>query len=350
MSGDVTRSGDNLTAIRLFAAVLVMFGHAYPLTGGSAPGYLGSAISTLAVKVFFVISGYLITASWCRDPNLPRYIYRRALRIFPALIVLCLVTVFALGPLLTDLTVTEYFSASRLFSYFENILLKPNYALPGVFVENIYPNAVNGSLWTLPVEFAMYLLVPLVLFGVWRRYLAIIVAAFLSVGSLYLTRIAIPESPFVVWGTNWVNALEMAPYFFWGAAYRLWARPEWFNVQVLVFAIVALPLLATNWAMAELVSLILVPYATFALGFAKPPFCARMEALGDASYGVYLYGFLVQQIVANAFPAAGLPIVNFLISLPFVLLAGFASWYLIEKPALARKPRSFAGNHGSVPS
>lgn len=64
---------DNFAAIRIVAAVLVIFGHAFPLTGTVGPGYLGNPVSTLAVKVFFVISGYLISGSWLRDPNALRY-------------------------------------------------------------------------------------------------------------------------------------------------------------------------------------------------------------------------------------------------------------------------------------
>ncbi|RTL88442.1 acyltransferase [Ancylobacter aquaticus] len=338
MTAQSARSGDNLTAIRLLAAVLVMYGHAHPLTGGTPSGYLGSAISTLAVKIFFVISGYLITYSWYRDPNVLRYVQRRALRIFLALIVLCLLTVFVAGPLLTNLTLGEYFGSYRTYEYFDNIVLNPNYSLPGVFADNIYKNAVNGSLWTLPVEFAMYLLVPVVVIGAFGRHFVVIAAIALSVLSVYFTRIHIPDQAPVFWGTNWVNALEMAPYFFWGAAYRLWARPHWFNLQILVPAMVALPLLATDWPTSEVVALLLIPYATLAIGFASPPLFAGADRLGDASYGVYLYGFLVQQAVAHIVPAAGHPMVNFAISLPVTLILGFASWYLIERPALAMKP------------
>lgn len=134
-----------------------MFGHLFPLTGGHGPGYLGSPISTLAVKVFFVISGYLISESWVRDPNVVRYLLRRSLRIFPALIILCLVTVILVVPTLTALPVSAYFAQSDTWSYFWNVGLLPNYSLPGVFANNVYPNAVNGSLWTLPVEFLMHL-------------------------------------------------------------------------------------------------------------------------------------------------------------------------------------------------
>src|SRR5947208_1034364 len=89
---------NNFEQLRLFAAVLVVYGHSYALTGAQAPGFAANSVSTLGVKIFFCISGYLVAQSWIRDPSLPRYLTRRALRIFPALAVVVLVSTFLLGP------------------------------------------------------------------------------------------------------------------------------------------------------------------------------------------------------------------------------------------------------------
>ena len=334
------RDGDNFAAIRIAAAILVVFGHSFPLTGGHGPSYLGSAVSTLAVKVFFVISGYLISNSWSRDPHFGRYLVRRILRIFPALIVLCFLTVFLAGPVLTTLSVREYFSSEATWRYFSNLLLLPNYSLPGVFDQNIYVGAVNGSLWTLPVEFSMYLLTPAVLFFQRVRCLTFMVAVIFSVASVWLTRVNIPQSATVIWGTNAINALEMAPYFFWGVVYRQWVRPERLSLQLAVFLMLFLPLLASDWPSSEAVALIVVPYVTLALGHASPPVFSWVEKGGDFSYGAYLYGFLFQQVIANYFPTPGNNWANFLMSVPPVLLFGALSWWLIEKPALMFKPSS----------
>src|ERR1700752_3329146 len=71
--------------LRLIGALLVLYGHAFPLAGQPAPGFLGNHIQTVGVKIFFVISGYLITKSWLNDPSLPRFAKKRFLRIFPGL-------------------------------------------------------------------------------------------------------------------------------------------------------------------------------------------------------------------------------------------------------------------------
>ena len=332
--------GDNFVAIRLVAAVLVMFGHSFPLTGGHGPGYLGSPVSTCAVKVFFVISGYLISASWLRDPHLGRYLLRRALRIFPALIVLCILTVFVAGPILSGLAPGEYFRSEAAWRYFFNLLLYPVYTLPGVFQDNIYPDAVNGSLWTLPVEFAMYLIAPLVLILPGRKIMSLLAAIALSAASIWFARISIPDRPAVLWGTNLVDALEMAPYFFWGAVYRIWIQPIRLSLQLGCVMLVLMPILATDWARSEIVALVLIPYLTLALGHAVPPVFAWMERWGDCSYGTYLYGFLVQQIVAYYYPTVGSNLPNFLLSVVPALLLGMLSWRIVERPALRLKPSS----------
>jgi peptidoglycan/LPS O-acetylase OafA/YrhL len=63
----------------------VIYGHAFPLVGAQSPAFIGNSIQILGVNIFFVISGYLITKGWLRDPNVTRYTIRRALRIMPAL-------------------------------------------------------------------------------------------------------------------------------------------------------------------------------------------------------------------------------------------------------------------------
>lgn len=334
------RRQDNFAAIRLIAAILVLYGHSFPLTGGIGPSYLGNAVSTISVKVFFVISGYLISESWIRDPHLPRFLMRRALRIFPALIVLCFFTVFFVGPALGTLTPGAYFSTSGTWRYFENIVLLPRYDLPGLFADNVYPNAVNGSLWTLPVEFSMYLLTPVVLLLPSSRHHVWVAAIALSVASVWFARWNIPEHPTVFWGTNLVNAVEMAPYFVWGMVFRLWFRPKHFNLQIALAMMLLLPLLATDWPRSEIISLIVIPYCTLAIGHATPPRFAWAEKFGDFSYGTYLYGFLFQQIVANYLANSGNHWANFLFALVPTLIFGLASWKLIEQPALKIKPKT----------
>ena len=115
---------NNFDAVRLIAAAAVIYGHAHPLTGTVDVGFMGNAVQSFAVKVFFVISGFLIATSWIADPNVPRYLEKRALRIFPALVVVVVLCAFVLGPVVTTLPLTQYFANGRTRAYLWNILLR----------------------------------------------------------------------------------------------------------------------------------------------------------------------------------------------------------------------------------
>lgn len=123
------------------------------------------SLANIGVGIFFVISGYLITKSWERGPQAFNYLKKRALRIFPGLIVVVFLTVFLLGPFVTTLSLNNYFSNPQTWSYLLTILIFPLYyggsyfALPGVFENNPFPNVVNGSLWFLPHMLLLYIVV-----------------------------------------------------------------------------------------------------------------------------------------------------------------------------------------------
>ncbi len=329
---------DNFMALRFAAAVLVIYGHAYPLTGMTAPGLLGNSVHTLAVKVFFVISGYFIAQSWLNDPDFGRYVRRRALRIFPGLWVVVLLSALLVGPILTSLPLDAYFGNMGTVKYLENLFLRPNFFLPGVFENTIYPVAVNGSLWTLPIEFFMYLTLPTLLAFRFRRFLMVGALLGTAAMSVYFTRIEIPEQPLVFWSTSAVSAIEMAPYFLFGSCYRLCAPKEFFNLQVAVVMMFIAPFFGGNWPASEVVTLVVLPYTVLAVGFAKQPVFADFARFGDVSYGIYLYGFLVQQIVSQMIGTDGAPTMNFVISTLVTVPLGFLSWHLVERKALQWKP------------
>jgi hypothetical protein len=119
--------------LRLLGAILVIYGHSYVLFGRPVPTFAANTVSTLGVKIFFCISGYLVAVSWLRDPHLLRFLARRSLRIFPALIVVTLLTTFVLGPALTKMPLSRYFSEVGTYAYLNNIRLYITYFLPGVF-------------------------------------------------------------------------------------------------------------------------------------------------------------------------------------------------------------------------
>lgn len=156
-----SRPPNNFDAVRILSAIAVLVGHAFVLTGnGPAPTLFAIPLHTIAVAVFFSISGYLIAGSWERVPVWDRFLWHRCLRIFPGLIALVLVTVFIVGPLISSLSILEYFANSETYKYLQSASTLATYSLPGVFGSEIHAvSAVNGSLWTLGVELICYFFV-----------------------------------------------------------------------------------------------------------------------------------------------------------------------------------------------
>ncbi|RFU46025.1 acyltransferase [Paraburkholderia sp. DHOC27] len=334
----ISHPRDNFDAIRLLAALIVLFGHAYYLTGAaSMPAIFGNEIASIAVKVFFVISGYLVTESWRRDPSPSRYLWRRALRIFPALVVVTLLSTFVLGPLVSTLPLADYLHSPLIPRYLQNIILRPASLLPGVFNTLPYPNAVNGSLWTLPVEFGMYLIAPvLVLWGGGQKLRILLGCVALCVLSLYLNHFA----PYALGahGKPVHDALNVAPYFLLGAAWRIVAPQRVFNIWVALIALALMPFIPASSVAYEIGLYVVLPYAVLSLALARPATLGWAGRYGDFSYGVYIYAFPVQQTVALYFHTEGQPWMNAALSLLPTLLLAIASWHLVEKRFLLLKP------------
>ncbi|WP_185995376.1 acyltransferase family protein [Nocardioides campestrisoli] len=339
---------NNLDGLRLVGALLVIFGHAYALMAlpVPVPVVAGYPVQTLGLTLFFAISGYLIAASWNRTRNPVTYLVARSLRIFPALVVVVLTTVFVLGPWFTSLTRAEYFDDPRTWDYLGNIAMRLQHDLPGVFLDGPYPIAVNGSLWSLPVEFACYLLVPLLLL-VPRRLRAIVLVA----AALYCLQLAqVPvEEDIIIWGTPLNNAAPMWAFFAGGALMRVlherYAGLFRADVAVLVTAAFLLVTATVPEWHAD-VAWVAVPYVVLTLGLASTPYLRRTARFGDVSYGLYLWAFPVQQVVSRTVAPESLA-VNLVLVTAITGVLAFASWHLVEKPALALKDRLVRPRRGA---
>jgi peptidoglycan/LPS O-acetylase OafA/YrhL len=328
---------NNFDLLRLFAALLVFWFHALAFTGRPAPMLFSwVAPGPLGVYIFFLISGYLVAKSWDSDPDAPRFLARRALRIFPALIVLVVLTALVLGPALTALPLRDYFHHSFFHQYFYNIALLPRYALPGVFEHQVVANAVNGSLWSLPVEFTLYLM--LLLLGVvraprWAIALLLVAACWLT-----LTWSVVRENLIVVYGMVLQDVVQYGVYFLVGVCVGRFRLERWLTVTGVCVS-VALMVAAEPWPLvSRAVSWVAYPSIFLTFGLATSVAARALARLGDYSYGVYIYAFPVQQSVNYLFPA--LPMATYvLLSLALTFAFAAASWHLIESRALRWKPR-----------
>jgi peptidoglycan/LPS O-acetylase OafA/YrhL len=349
---------NNFDLIRLVAAAVVLVSHSWPLTMGherSEPLFALNggqmAMGNLAVQVFFFVSGMMITASWLQNPSLASFTWKRALRLFPALIVAVMLTALVLGPALTTLPRADYAAHPGTWAYLANAALVTGYHLPGVFSGLPYADAVNGSLWTLPYEVRCYVMVAALgcvgaLSGVvgGRIAVAIALAAALVVVALALVG---ADGPAIALKKQ----AELTVPFALGMLAWLWRDTVAVHgprAVAVVLALVAgaavlkVPFfpLVTAGAM-----LVLVP----AIGYARAEWPRRLTASGDYSFGLYLYAFPVQQTLVALLPGIGVAGLVAL-ALPITLLLAVLSWYLVERPALGFKGLALWGRDKSAPS
>ncbi len=328
---------NNINFIRFAAAAMVIYGHMAHLVGAPVPQLFGQEVSTIAVKVFFVLSGYLITKSFVRDENYFRYAIRRIFRIFPGLIFIVLFCIFILGPIASTLSVSDYFQNENTWRYLRNCLLYPIYSLPGVFVDNFYPNAVNGSLWTLPVEFAMYIILPIIYVGL--RKLKITQTGIAIIGiSILAFNVArlnfFPELRIIIWGSNLVDGCMLASYFFAGALFTFENFRSKLNLQVACFLLAFLAIInLRNYWQWEIALFLFLPYIVLSLSFAQPSIFGRVFAKNDYSYGLYLWGMPVQQLFVYYFGIDFLGLIPYsLLCMVIATLCAMFSWHFIEQP------------------
>ena len=329
--------GNNFDALRLGAASMVVLGHSFILVGQPPHAMLGHSVSTLAVQIFFAISGYLIAGSWLRDPHPGRFAERRLRRILPALAAVVLATVLVLGPVLTPLPLADYATHAQTWRYLGNAVLYVSYVLPLVFAENQYPHAVNGSLWTLPVETTMYALTPLLmLLGRWK--LALLAALALAAGLALYVLFAAPAE-IVIAGTGFWSAAKLAPYFVVGAMIARYRLERWLDPRLGLAALALLELMPLGVLTREGLLILMLPYATIAVALRSWPVLRRAGRFGDASYGIYLWSFPVQQTVVHVLGTTGGGWANVAVSLPVSVILGLVSWHLLEKHMLRRGAR-----------
>lgn len=328
---------NNFGVLRHAAALAVLASHSVPLTYGTEVGELGMratrqqmTIGHMAVFVFFILSGYLITQSWQRNPSPFLFARARLGRLLPGL-ALSLVGCTAAGLFLTSLPATAYLTdpLTARFIWLNLSLLDFTGLLPGVFTAST-PPAVNGSLWTLHFEAACYVLVvALGLAGLLRRW---VVLALLVCG--------------VVAAKYWLggSAVEFGTGFVGGMVLALWRPPVRVWALLLCAAMLGVTAMTGGFRLACATA---GAYLVIAAATSRPWRVKGAGSVGaadgaDYSYGIYLWAFPVQQLVSSWGVAHW--VLNIAISLPIVLACAWVSWHAVERPVLQaiRRARSDA--------
>ncbi|WP_176461335.1 acyltransferase family protein [Bordetella genomosp. 1] len=358
------RASNNFDILRLVAAFMVVYSHVLRIFDlGPCPVLVWSGyddLATVGVITFFVISGFLVTRSLLSSPSVSSYLINRSVRIFPGLIVCMLWSVFVLGPLVTSLPLGEYFSSPRSWLYLLNILLFPlQTVLPGVFEGQPRPFTVNGSIWTLSIEFSAYLIAIALLFVRGRKW--VYVAAFsVAVAAFFLAGFAANKTSALLYLTQnidnnredyffWfyfqpVNAARFIAFFFIGALFN-WIPQRWLRMDVAAVLVVVY-IISFQSAAYFPVHFLALPYVIMTIGSQRWRISNLVQGLGDISYGIYIYSTPLQQMTYYYLHDKVSPVAGAWISVLFSITAGLLSWHLVEKPALRLKRYSIHGAHG----
>jgi peptidoglycan/LPS O-acetylase OafA/YrhL len=329
--------------LRLAAAGLVLASHTFQLGGfGNDPLHAVTsgqeALGSLAVAVFFVLSGFLVTRSIIRSPGTWRFLRRRALRILPGYWVCLLTTAFGFGAVLW---IHEHGTLAGFMGRSDGplqyvganwVVIIRQWQISGLLSHNPFGPGINGSLWTLIDEVRCYIV------------LAVLAAA----GLIQQRRAPVLAALALFW---WIGSVKPIPIHFGGALLPIYNH--WLAVHFLAFTLGALAYTyrhlipvnraaALGAALAFIVTVAtgtysefgLVPVAYLTLFLAVTLPATRISTTTDLSYGIYIYGFPVQQSLvafgANRFGPA--PFFAFAAAIT-VVLAWF-SWRLVEKPAM----------------
>jgi peptidoglycan/LPS O-acetylase OafA/YrhL len=327
---------NNFDILRLIAALSVIFSHSFLIAEGTQARepfviLTGSqcVLGLVGVFVFFVISGYLVTESFCRQPSPGRFALRRMLRIYPGLLVNIAACAFLLGPIVTTLPLREYFGGPELREFlWKTFVLQPGELhLPGVvFSHNAVGRHLNGSLWSLRYEILMYVMVGgLGLLRLLRLSTCLVLTA-AGIAAVYFEDVLRPLGEIQQW--TWLLG-----FFASGMALHFLRDRIVFSGR---WALAAFAGLVLFTAIGRLIMLFPLAGAYLVLWFARryDKWLDYSRYCGDLSYGIYIYGWPLEEFVfwLSGGRAAWWQVL--LGALPLILAVAWLSWRFFESPAL----------------
>jgi peptidoglycan/LPS O-acetylase OafA/YrhL len=318
---------NSVTGVRLLLASAVLLSHSWPVTQGDnanepvfALTHGQLTVAHLAVNAFFILSGYLVAESWFRSRSAGQYLAKRALRIYPGWLACVLVMFLVIVPLFGGVSLGAIPFLPAIAGAL--VLLPPE--LQGVFPSAPRSGTLNASLWTIQYEFACYIALAMLLTVARRRP---------GIGLLVAAVAGVLAQLIITLGHGWFPPAEFAACFFGGSVfYRYRDRiPQHGVVAVASIALLAASsLLPGRWMLA--LAPVFMVYPLLLLASLK--FGSGLRV--DYSYGVYLYAFPIQQVVATLVPNLQ-PLLLAAVAFPITLLIAALSWHVVEEPCLRLK-------------
>ena len=328
------------TPLRILMAIMVVFGHAYVVQIGSSEAepkfFYHYTFSYTAVNAFFIASGFLVSKSMMYRRKLSDYSSARILRIFPALLAHVLIVTFVIGLAVTTMPKMQYLmhpdvltQPLKVLSFYDTRMF-----LPGVFETNPEPHG-SAALWTLRYEVLAYIgtAIAFSLGFMKRRWM--IAAPFFIMAALY----AFTERSGILLDmpATLTSLMRFGLAYGLGAAifaYQDKIKLYWPAIPVLIGATALL----NGMPEMEIIGNITLAYIIFTLAYMNMPKLDGLKKLSDTSYGIYIYHWVILQVMVLSLPKMH-PIALGSLALIASILTAYASWIWIEKPALKYKGR-----------
>lgn len=336
-------ASNNFDLLRIAFAILVIYCHCLslkrspwePVNAYLHYGYGG----LLAVDAFLVISGFLVTRSLC-ERSLDDYVFARIIRVVPGLALVSLVEVFVIGAIFTKDRLWIFLTYVGFRHLWNVTVFGLDSQLYSVFPDTDPPWMINGSIWTIPIECSFYVVLPVVmlLFGLRRSAVPLLL---LSLAAYPLARhFGLNEqAPGAALFTN-VHAfpfLDLCSYFLAGAAAWIARDRIPFNLGLLGISLIGL-YAAADAALSSLALKLFLPYLVLYVAMAGCIGSRLKRAVGDLSYGAYLFG---SPVTLSVIAADGGLSANqtFFVAIAITLACAWLSWHYVEQPCLRLKTR-----------
>ncbi len=319
--------------LRLVLSISVVLLHSFPFSSGDA-GSLDFIVPSLRplchliLPMFFGLSGFLVAGSLERSRTLISFFGLRVLRIVPALSIEITLSALILGPLFTNFTLHDYVADPQFRTYFLNIVGDIHFTLPGLFLHNPMPATVNWQLWTIPSELQCYaILGALAATGMMPRRILLLVVVIAGQAIWIWAGLHRPTTMLAFHNVASLSVLCLC--FLTGVTFYVWRDRVPLRLSLFLAAVaVGIVLGFVPWG--QLYLPLPAVYITLYLGFLDPPKLWIVRS-GDYSYGIYLYGAPIQQVVAMV-PELRKWYWNLMIALPAVIALAYLSWHHVEKP------------------
>jgi peptidoglycan/LPS O-acetylase OafA/YrhL len=318
--------------LRLLLASGVIVIHAFMLT--LADVNPARPFVALVLPMFFALSGFLVCGSLVRCTTLVDFLALRVLRLLPALAVETMLSAVVIGGIFTTLPLDAYFKDPMFRGYFTSIIGIVKYKLPGVFLTNPVPELVNGQLWTLKFELLSYLFLALaVLLGLVRPRIRFGIFIVIALPLFFvLAGLVFVKTPTIA-----VHGPVLVASFAVGVGAYLYRERIVWSGRLFAVALAA-TFLCLSLPLGDYLVALPVTYVTVYLGLLDPH-RIRLLRSGDYSYGLFLYGYPIQQATAAVLGEPGRHwSINLAVAYPIAFAVAGFSWWCVERPFLKLKP------------